>query len=76
MNVNVFLFFLLLAVRGAGGVPFLFEWVCSVCSEALLYSIAFVFLAALAVYTRSAAAYEGLKSFKPLQIPSVRTLKH
>ena len=56
--------------------PFLFEWVCSVCSEALLHSIAFVFLAALAVYTRSPAAYEGLKSFKPLQLPSVDTLKH
>lgn len=38
--------------------------------------IAFAFLAALAVYTRSPAAYEGLKSFKLLQLPSVRTLKH
>lgn len=35
--------------------------------------IAFAFLAALAVYTRS---HEGLKSFKLLQLPSVRTLKH
>ena len=31
---------------------------------------------ALAVYTRSPAAYEDLKSFKLLQLPSVRTLKH
>ena len=28
------------------------------------------------MYTRSPAAYEGLKSFKLLQLPSVRTLKH
>ena len=38
-----------------------------------LYKIVF---AALAVYTRSPASYEGLKSFKLLQLPSVRTLKH
>ena len=28
------------------------------------------------MYTRSPAAYEGLKSFKRLQLPSVHTLKH
>lgn len=28
------------------------------------------------MYTRSPAAYEGLRSFKLLQLPSVRTLKH
>lgn len=31
---------------------------------------------ALAVFTRSPAAYEALKSFKLLQLPSVRTLKY
>jgi hypothetical protein len=31
---------------------------------------------ALAVFTRSPAAYEALKSFKLLQLPSVRLLKH
>ena len=31
---------------------------------------------ALAVYTRSPAAYDALKSFKLLQLPCVRTLKH
>jgi hypothetical protein len=30
---------------------------------------------ALAVYTRSPAAYEALKNFKLIQLPSVRTLK-
>ena len=28
------------------------------------------------MYTRSPAAYEGLKSFELLQLPSVRTSKH
>ena len=32
--------------------------------------------AALAVYTRSPAAYDALKNFKLLQLPGVRTLKH
>lgn len=32
--------------------------------------------AALAVYTRSPAAYESLRSFKLLQLPSIRTLQH
>jgi hypothetical protein len=32
-------------------------------------------LTALAVYTRSPAAFEALRSFKLLQLPSVRTLK-
>ena len=31
---------------------------------------------ALAVFTRSPSAYEALKSFKLLQLPSVRTLKY
>ena len=31
---------------------------------------------ALAVYTRSPAAYDALKSFKLLQLPRVRTLKY
>ena len=31
---------------------------------------------ALAVYSRSPAAYEALKSFKLVQLPSVRTLKY
>ena len=31
---------------------------------------------ALAVYTRSPAAYEALRSFKLLQLPCVRTLKY
>ena len=31
---------------------------------------------ALAVFTRSPAAYDALKGFKLLQLPSVRTLKH
>lgn len=31
---------------------------------------------ALAVYCRSPAAYEALKSFKLVQLPSVRTLKY
>ena len=30
---------------------------------------------ALAVYTRSPAAYEALRNFKLLQLPSVRSLK-
>jgi hypothetical protein len=33
-------------------------------------------LSALAVYSRSPAAYEALKSFKLVQLPSVRTLKY
>ena len=33
-------------------------------------------MVALAVFTRSPAAYEALRSFKLLQLPSVRTLKH
>ena len=32
-------------------------------------------LLALAVYTRSPAAYEALRNFKLLQLPSVRSLK-
>ena len=35
-----------------------------------------VFIIALAVYTRSPAAYDSLRSFKLLQLPCVRTLKH
>ena len=31
---------------------------------------------ALAVFTRSPAAYEALKSFKLIQLPSIRTLKY
>ena len=31
---------------------------------------------ALTVFTKSPAAYEALRSFKLLQLPSVRTLKH
>ena len=31
---------------------------------------------ALAVFTRSPAAYDALKSFKLVQLPSRRTLKH
>ena len=31
---------------------------------------------ALAVFTRSPSAYEALRSFKLLQLPSVRTLKY
>lgn len=31
---------------------------------------------ALAVFTRSPSAYEALKGFNLLQLPSVRTLKH
>ena len=31
---------------------------------------------ALAIFTRSPAAYDALKSFKLLQLPSVRTLKY
>ena len=34
------------------------------------------FFVALAVYTRSPAAYESLRSFKLLQLPSIRTLQH
>lgn len=34
------------------------------------------FSIALAVYTRSPAAYEALRDFKLLQLPSVRTLKY
>ena len=34
------------------------------------------YLLALAVFTRSPAAHEALESFKLLQLPSVRTLKH
>ena len=33
-------------------------------------------LSALAVYSRSRAAYEALKSFKLVQLPSVGTLKY
>ena len=36
-------------------------------------SLSFV---ALVVFSQSAAAHEALKSFKLLQLPSVRTLKH
>ena len=35
-----------------------------------------VSVTALSVYTRSPAAYEALRSFKLLQLPSIRTLKH
>lgn len=41
-----------------------------------IVTVYIVLLAALAVYTRSPAAYEDLKNFKLLQLPSVRTLKH
>ena len=33
------------------------------------------YLKALAVYTKSPATYEAIKSFKLLQLPSVRLLK-
>lgn len=36
----------------------------------------FIACVALAVYTRSPAAYEALRSFKLLQLPCVRTLKY
>ena len=36
----------------------------------------FFILSALAVYSRSPAAYEALKSFRLVQLPSVRTLKY
>ncbi len=45
-------------------------------SVVLDYSMYDKKMVALAVYTRSPASYEGLKSFNLLQLPSVRTLKH
>ncbi len=38
--------------------------------------IPIIFCVALAVYCRSPAAYEALKCFKMVQLPSVRTLQH
>lgn len=35
-----------------------------------------IHMIALAVFTRSPAAYEALKSFKLLRLPTVRTLKY
>ena len=46
---------------------------CVLC--ALLMTVYFI-LSALAVYSCSPAAYEALKSFKLVQLPSVRTLKY
>ena len=36
----------------------------------------FIHVLALAVFTRSPSAYEALRSFKLLQLPSIRTLKY
>ena len=59
------------------GPPFLCLYTLSWTSQGapLLLSIFLSKTIALAVYTRSPAAYEALKGFKLLQLPSVRTLK-
>ncbi len=47
------------------------------CNLLELYRYSFYYIcAALAVFTRSPSAYEALRSFKLLQLPCVRTLKH
>ena len=45
-------------------------------ASSVLQMIICLILLALAVYSRSPAAYEALKSFKLVQLPSVRTLKY
>ena len=49
------------------------------CLVIFIFSIVITYLSlhsALAVYSRSRAAYEALRSFKLLQLPCVRTLKY
>ena len=45
-------------------------------ASSVLLMIMCLILLALAVYSRSPVAYEALKSFKLVQLPSIRTLKH
>ncbi len=49
---------------------------CNVLEFIFTYIHYFYYCAALAVFTRSPCAYEALRSFKLLQLPCVRTLKH